>query len=35
MKFENGRIYGRGPDIKEIETRTGKAIIPRELKLRK
>ncbi len=35
MKFENGRIYSRGPDVKEIETRTGKAIVPRELKLRK
>jgi len=34
MKYENGRLHGRGPDVKDIEKRTGKVINAREIKLK-
>jgi len=35
MKLENGKVTGRGPDVIDIEKRTGKTIKPRELRFRK
>lgn len=35
MKFDNGKVRGKGPDVADIEKRTGKIIKARELKLRK
>ena len=34
MKYENGRLHGKGPDVKDIEKRTGKVINAREIKLK-
>lgn len=34
MKYENGRLHGTGPDVKDIEKRTGKVINVREIKLK-
>lgn len=35
MKLENGKVTGKGPNVSDIEKRTGKTIKPRELKFRK
>lgn len=32
MKFDNGRVRGRGPDVGDIEKRTGKMIRERDIK---
>ncbi len=35
MKIENGNVIGKGPDVYDIEKRSGKVIKPREIKFRK
>ncbi len=35
MKFDNGKVHGRGPDVADIEKRTGRIFKAREIRLRK